>query len=53
MPAWARTSLDDYEARLADGEITFHNGEFADEPADTRGGWVGSLLADHLPALDV
>ena len=52
LPAWASKAIDDYEAKVADGTLTF-TGEFADEPPDARDGWVGSHLAGNVSAMDI
>lgn len=52
LPADIRAALDAYDKKVATGQLTFSAGEFADEPADTMGGWVQAPVASHLSVFD-
>jgi hypothetical protein len=52
LPEDIQKALDDYDHRVADGELPF-NGEFAEEPADSPGSWIYTHLELHLPVIDL
>lgn len=51
--AEVHAAIDQFEQDIAEGRLTFTEGEFADEPTDKVGGWVGQNVTAHVALMDV
>lgn len=52
LPPDVQKALDDYDERVADGELAFSGGEFADEPPDSSR-WEENFLRARLPSIEL